>query len=1395
MASLTAHDGEIVIARKGSDTAFLPDGFHSYDPHPSETQYFTFDDRKMYKPGEDVHVKGWLRHVGYGRGGDVSLPRDAARKSLHWVAHDPRGAELSKGDTQLTALGGFDFVVKTPNNANLGQAEVRISIPGEDDGSHSFQIQEFRRPEFEVSASSSSGPNFVGEHATATVDAKYYAGGGLPNADVTWNVTRSDGFFSPPNRAEYIFGKNDSGPIRSSRRGNRKPPRTSEEWKGRTNASGSHHMRVDFDALDPAYPMSLSLSASVMDVNRQAWAASTTMLVHPASVYVGLKLDRSFVNAGENLRANAIVTDLDGALVGKRRVAVKAARIDWEQTASGYEEKEVDEQSCEITSADAPVLCSLPTRKGGRYRIVAVVEDELGRKSQTSTSVWVMDREMPRNRGISQDAVELVTDKKEYSPGDTAELLVVAPFTPAEGLLVVARSGVLTTQRFTMTSRTQTLKIKVEEAQTPNIVAHVLLTGASIRDDESGTPNPQLPRKPAYARGSVNVSIPPIGRTLKVSVAPRDKAVEPSGRTTVDVDVKDARGAAVPGAEVAVVVVDESILALSGYTLPNAISTFYPARDAWLTEDDSRSMVLLAKPSEAKARESLNRAAQSLARDEESGGEARSMRGASPAKPSMAAGAPPPPPPPAPPPAESEAKERPRAKAGLSKDMDDAKPSNEPSNKAIAVRTDFSALAVFEPAKSTDARGHVEVPVKLPDSLTRYRVMAVVVAREREFGSQESTITARLPLMVRPSAPRFLNFGDRFELPVVLQNQTDKPINVALAVRATNAMITDVPGKRVDVAPNDRVEVRFLASADKPGKARFQIGAAAGNFADASNIELPVWTPATTEAFATYGVIDNGAIAQPVKMPSHVVTQFGGLEVTTSSTAMQGLTDAVLYLVRYPFECNEQISSRMLAVASLRDVLTAFKSKDMPSPKEMQASMTTDLEKLKSRQKWDGGWAFWWGEEWPYLSVHVSHALARADAKGYKVDPTVRQRSLGYLRTVEHHIPSWYGDESRRAIIAYALYVRRLWKDADPVRAKALIREYGGADKMNLEALGWIWPTISEDKGSTTENAALRKAVANRVTETAGAAHFVTSYGDHAYLLLHSDRRADGILLEAMITDQPDSDLIPKLVKGLLNHRKAGRWGSTQENAFVLLALDKYFNKYESVTPDFVARVWLGEKYAGDHTFKGRTTEYSQIDVPMQFLADIGAGNLTVSKEGAGRLYYRLGMQYAPEDLRPPPTDQGFTVNRTYEYVEDADDVKKDADGVWHFKAGKKVRARITMVAPARRYHVALVDPIPAGIEPMNPALAVTGTIPQDPNAQKNADPYWYWHSTWYEHQNMRDERVEAFSSLVWEGVHEYVYTARATTPGTFVVPPPKAEEMYSPEVFGRGAGDKVVVE
>jgi uncharacterized protein YfaS (alpha-2-macroglobulin family) len=338
---------------------------------------------------------------------------------------------------------------------------------------------------------------------------------------------------------------------------------------------------------------------------------------------------------------------------------------------------------------------------------------------------------------------------------------------------------------------------------------------------------------------------------------------------------------------------------------------------------------------------------------------------------------------------------------------------------------------------------------------------------------------------------------------------------------------------------------------------------------------------------------------------------------------------------------------------------------------------------------------------------------------------------------------------------------------------------------------------LLDDPSSAAELEAIRRHIGNRVVETAGAANFAVSYGEEAYLLLHSSRRTDAIILDALIADSPDSDLIPKLVNGLLAHRTRGRWSNTQENVFVLLALDRYFNTFEAQTPDFVANIWLGDTYVGGHVYAGRTTERHETAIPMAYLVDESAGetqDLILSKEGPGRLYYRLGLRYAPTDLDLDPVDMGFVVQRAYEAVDVPADVYQDGDGVWHIQAGARVRVRLTMVADNRRYHVALVDPLPAGLEIVNPALAVSGDLPQDPSAPDYRYGWWWW-GPWYEHQNMRDERAEAFASLLWEGVHRYSYVARATTPGRFAVPPAKAEEMYSPEVFGRSSSDWVIVE
>ena len=128
-------------------------------------------------------------------------------------------------------------------------------------------------------------------------------------------------------------------------------------------------------------------------------------------------------------------------------------------------------------------------------------------------------------------------------------------------------------------------------------------------------------------------------------------------------------------------------------------------------------------------------------------------------------------------------------------------------------------------------------------------------------------------------------------------------------------------------------------------------------------------------------------------------------------------------------------------------------------------------------------------------------------------------------------------------------------------------------------------------------------------------------------------------MLSTLLDVDPTSPQVVALVTRLHGYKVRGRWGNTQENAFVLLSLDRYFQVFEADEPYFVARAWLGKDFAGQHEFEGRNTDYHHISIPMTHLDK--KKNLVLSKEGKGRLYYRLGLRYAPAKLELEPSDHG----------------------------------------------------------------------------------------------------------------------------------------------------------
>jgi len=1378
-----AEDGVLGLwANSGDGTSFLPaqwyEGWQT-GVRADEGRWYVFDDRGVYRPGETVRITGWLRNFAWSAGAQLELYDDDV--SVQYTAWDAQGNEIAADTTDLNALGGFNVAIDVPEGANLGPAWVEFQAVGLGPDefastSHSFSIQEFRRPEFEVDATNESpGPFYVADPATVRVDAEYFSGGPLPDAEVEWLVSKQDTAYQPPNWGEFTFGVwtpwwfeddiaieradvaiepcFDCGPGAATEY---------EEFSGRTDPGGSHYLQIDFDGDDVDLPTAVTAEATVFDVNRQAWSSRTDLLVHAAEFYVGLRSDRAFVREGTPIRIDAVVTDVDGGTVPGREVTITAGRLEWVLSGGEWVEQVADELTCTLTStadpSDESMRCGFVADVGGTYRITATVTDDDGRTNRTELTQWVSGGEGRPTRNVEQGSVTIVPDRESYEVGDTAELLVQAPFSPANGIVTVLRGGIVSTQPFEAEDGSAVVEIPIDEDWVPNIDVQVDMVGADERVDDDGNPQPDLPPRPAYATGRIGLSIPPLERSLSVVATPADDSVQPGSDTTVTVGVTDVDGNAIGGADVAVLVVDEAVLSLTGYEFADPIDAFYA--DIWpnLSGEYMRSSIQLARSDQVTAE------GDELARGTLYGAPAVSAEG------------------------DGEAVEE-------SADVDaggDA--ATAPQAEPIDLRTDFDALAVYAPSERTDDAGEVTVDVPLPDSLTRYRVVAVAVDGATRFGKGESTITAQLPLQARPSAPRFLNFGDVFELPIVVHNQTDEELEVELAIQTSNLKLTGPVGQAVTVPPNDRIEVRFPAAAEEVGTARFRVAAVSDTFTDATEIQLPVYTPATTEAFATYGVIDEGAVAQPTAAPIDVFPQFGGLEINTSSTALQALTDAVLYLADYRYESADGLASRIMAIATLRDVLDAFDAEGLPSESELDAAVTRDLDELAALQNDDGGWPYWQRgrQSIPWVSIQTTHAIVLAQQAGYEIPTATLEQALGHLASIEEFFPADYSDRVRNALSSYALYVRGEADQRDVTKATALYEFVG--DALEPDAVAWLWPSI--DDPELRED--IERRLGNSAVETAGAATFATAYGEDAYVIAQSDAKTDGIVLDALITQTAGSDLVPKVVAGLLGGQTRGRWNNAHENAFVLVALDRYFDTFESVTPDFVARAWLGELYAAEVPFEGRTIDQVSTVVPMAEVLAVGDGTITLQKDGEGRMYYRLGTRYAPTDLVLDARDEGFVVDRSYEAIDDPADVRREADGTWVITSGAAVRVRLTMVADARRTHVALTDPLPAGLEPINPALSVSQTIP--PPADDGSDTAVPFESSlfrgwnWFEHQNLRDDRAEAFSSFLPGGTYEYTYTARATTPGTFVVPPTRAEEIYAPEVFGRSPSAIVVI-
>ncbi len=1377
-----------------------------------ETMFF-FTEREPHKPGETVHLRGILRTTLTTPSG--TLRKWSGSKTLSYLIRTPRWQNFKKGEMQIAEDGSFSLSIPTKESADLGNYQVQVTV-GTRTFYHNFQIQAYRAPEYKVDVKTGNGPFFFDQKVAAVIEGRYFFGAPMTEASVNWTLRRKAGSFTPPSQpAGFHFGKHvyhyggwmPHYGHRGGRYGGyyRRHSYAGQQIKsgsGKLDKRGNLEVLIGLERGGLESVGAFTLEAQVYDQNRQSIAGRKSIIAHRSAFYLGLRTKTSLIQAGKKLDVESLLVGIDGKRVVGRPYSIEAVRFVSERSVVKvgqretfqYTSKRVVEASCKPTSAEEIQRCALQLKKAGSYTLEAKVKDEQGREALTEARVYVFGPGYVPWKNKQPGSIELVADRTEYHPGQTARILVKSPFRRSRGLLTIERNGIAEHRVIEFKGSAQAVRVPIRSEYLPNVyVSLVLVQGrVKIPVEQGGEQNEDDPGRPASAFGQLNLKVSLTEKQIRVGIQAQPNPIRPSGELDVNLAITDHKGRGVASV-VTVALVDEGVLSLLGFQTPNPLNHFYTQRPAWAVMQDLRLQLLrrLPKKKVLTRREKMrNGLKQDKAKEEAEGSDRPTStiqlsgssgygkgggglsRKRSSAK-SLAF---------APPSPVAAAAER-AAAPGRSGGMGAAA-------QPIAVRTNFATTAYYKASVQTDRYGKANMKIKMPDNLTTFRLMVVAMDVEEadRFGNGEAQITVRKPLLLRPALPRFANYGDQFEAAVVINNETGKDGEVQVIARGINIRFLAGQRRAINVKAGEAKEVRFLVKVVQTGIARIQFAAALEAERDAVESQIPILVPATAEAFATYGTT-NGSVSQQIKPPADALPLFGGLKVSVSSTALTGLEDAVRYLISYPFECIEQTASRAMPIFALNKILPAFKIGKIDDEAKMKALAESAIAKLARAQRYDGGWGFWSGSDRSslWISSYVAYALLRGRAAGYSVPPMALSRAQSFLNyRLTYGAWAYPWEANSYATHALALLVL---SEMRAFPSNAINKVYAHRDELPLFAKAWMISVFHRQDPQDSRIEALLTVLRNRAEETASAIRFAEGQTESLRLLMHSDDRSNAIILMALLETRPKDSMIPKIVRGLIQSRIRGHWSTTQGNAYAMLGLSQYYNVYEKVEPDFTLQSWLGNGYLGQYTFQGRSMTIQEQQIPMSFLQKQGQQDLVLAKQGAGRLYYRLGLRYAPRSLKLDAEEQGFSVSRTYEPIDKTDSVKRGADGKWIFKAGHYVRVRLRVIATGDRYYTAVVDPLPAGLEAVNLAFKTSAS-----SALANAtDDRFYDSRSWYSffafsHQEKRDSMVVLFADRLPAGVYEYTYVARATTIGDFVVPPTRAEEMYQPETFGRTA-------
>ncbi|MDD5264937.1 MAG: Ig-like domain-containing protein [Candidatus Bipolaricaulis sp.] len=1339
---------------------------------PPTTRTYIDTDRPIYRADQTVFFRAVLRgesdaHYAVPKPGKASV-----------TIQNPSWNAVYEKDLAIDAFGVVSDQLALPKDAPLGTYSVRVDWE-EESAYATFEVAAYRAPEFEVTVEVDPAETAHGNPIAGTARATYFFGAPVADVPVEWRVISTPYAFSPPQLERYTFADVDD-PWSCFGCWWRAPSPVVPilEGAGRTDASGALAIELPPDTAarlnDPDDPpvtdsRTLTLEATAHGRDGQAISGRTRVVVHQGSYYVGLAAAKTIARAGEEMPVDVVTVDWTGARLATQSLSYTVYRREW---SSVFESNKTGGGRWTWTSSDIEVARGALTtdaagegrvafipEQGGTYKVAVQGLDERERRIRAGLFVWASGPESVSWRRENDDRIALISDKTTYSVGDTAKVLVPSPYPgPQWAWVTVERGGILSQHVVELPSNSAVLEVPINEDAVPNVYIGVVLFQGRAAAVAAGAP-PTAGWKVGYVAVSVN----PAPKLLSIALTPSSAAPQPGDALDVALRVTDADGQPVQGS-LSLDVVDKAVLTLQPRTANRIASEFFGERGLGVRTAGGLTI-------------SLGRLVLEQAEDvgpvaAEGAGKRFSVGSAIP----MAA---------------------PMAEAAGS-DLEEARGASEQLPSGVALREDFADTAFWSPAVTTDADGRATVQVKLPDNLTTWVVRAVGVTTETEVGEATIDVLVTKPLLVRPTVPRFFVVGDRVRLAASVTNQTPGTLTVAVTMGSTGLTLEEPAVRTVDVPARGEVTLTWWVTVNDVAYVDLAWSAVSGQFSDAARPRLttgpegtvPVYRYTAPEIVGTAGVLAKaGGRTETIALPPAFDASRSRLDLRLDFSLAATMRDGLSYLEHFEYECTEQVVSRFLPNVLTFRALRLLHLDDPELAAKLDDLVLEGLEKLYTRQNGDGGWGWWDGQTSnPHLTAYATYALLRLGEADVAARRDVIDRALGFLK--DTLVPAKELDagwEANRQ--AWVLYVLSLGGRLESVKTYAddLL---ASRSKLSHSAKAYLALTLDAVEPGSGGVRTLLSDLTNVAILSATGAHWEEPNYD--WWAMNTDTRSTAVILDAFARLDPTNPLVPNVVRWLMVARKDGIWETTQENAWALIALTDWMVVSRELSADYDYGVLWDHAVRVEGAVTPAGVEASiRESIPG---TELGSGDLHpltfFRGDGEGKLYYTAHLYVQLPADQVGPLDRGILVDRRYA----ATDCSADATcpDVVEADVGETFDVRLTIIAPHDLYYVVLEDPIPAGCEAINTALATESVESLGPSLSRESGRspwYFWWWWRWYSRSEIRDEKVVLFADYLPAGTYSYVYQVRAVQPGEYKVLPATAREFYFPEVFGRSAG------